>query len=281
MEKYIGKQNINNETYSTYYHEFHSLSEVSAYIKNTKRTQGSIYAPFGNSSIKGDYNFTGTHSFEEAQNLMLYGWEQGTVALLNGLKEVKHTSLKQKTIYDVQGFQCSVPRYLQGIPTNMVNKKNITIKNKIITINKSICYASGIGTETIINESLKVLRLVNTLENKDYRVNLNIINIFRNRNKLSGEQMLSISKVLLKPSSRRLNVKQVAFPLVHPSMHRRIFFALFERYRECDYKQFYYGYGKPLNSVCFVKNVLKQNEYYIPAIVEEEEIIDIEKYRVQ
>ena len=187
--------------------------------------------------------------------------------------------MKQKTVYDVAGFQCSVPRYLQGIPTNMINKKQTQQKNKVITVNKLCSYSSTTPKETIEDESVKVLQLVNRLEKQDYRVNLNILFGCKKRSKV-------LYRLNIKPSSQKLNIKQTAFLLVHPSMLRRIMFSAIERTEVCSKEGFERGYGTVLDTFDFINvlknnNLYKKNEYIIPSIVCHNEITDIEGYRLK
>lgn len=214
-----------------------------------------------------------TNNFEEAKDLLLHGWEHGTKEI-KAKVEAKETGIatKQKSVYDVVGYQASVPRYLQGIPTNMVNKTNIKQKNKIITINKCSTYAWSIKPQTIINESVKVLQLINRLEKQGYRVNLNVVFGAKAKNK-------TITKVRIKSSSQRLNIKQVAFPLVHPSMLRRIIFAVWERQEENNNDTFKWGYGIIMNEG-EIRQYTNKGEYIIPSILYEKEITDIDKYKV-
>ena len=214
---------------------------------------------------------TKTKDFAEAEDLLLHGWEHGTKEIKNKV-DAKDTgvAMKQKSVYDVVGFQASVPRYLQGIPTNMVNKTNIKQKNKVITINKCASYGWGTKPQVIIKESVKVLQLINRLEEQGFRVNLNVIFTTRAENK-------TITKVKIKSSSQRLNIKQVAFPLCHPSMLRRIIFAVWERQEENANNKFCDGYGVIMYDL---KQYITKGEYLIPNIVYENEIIDFDKYKV-
>ena len=221
-----------------------------------------------------DCSGTETKNFEEAKDLLLHGWEHGTREI-KGRVEAKETgvNMKQKTVYDVAGFQCSVPRYLQGIPTNMINKKSVAQKNKVITINKACCYTVMTSAEKIRTESVKVLQLVNRLEKQGYRVNLNVIFGSMKRNTV-------VTKVCIKTASQRLNIKQTAFPLVHPSMLRRIIFAVWERSKECSYGGFENGYGRVCDNYVLSK-ALNKGEYLIPNVLSETAITDIEQYKIK
>lgn len=256
-----------------YITEFETITELVHFIETNEPYENFLNRENGCCSLSGSYEFTKTNNFEEAKDLLLHGWEHGTKEI-KGRVEAKETgvNVKQKTVYDVAGYQCSVPRYLQGIPTNMINKKSVAQKNKVITINKSCSYGAMESAETIRTESVKVLQLVNRLEKQGYRVNLNVI--FG-----SVKRDTVVTKVRIKTSSQKLNIKQTAFPLVHPSMLRRIIFAVWERSEECSYNGFEMGYGRPCGAYEY-KQVLNKGEYLIPAELYEKEITDIEKYKI-
>lgn len=270
MKKYKTNEGI-------YVTDFQNITELVHFIETKE-----IYPNFKNKvggpdSISGNRAFRAfaeTGNFEEAKDLLLHGWEHGTREI-KGRVEAKEigVNMKQKTVYDVAGFQCSVPRYLQGIPANMINKKSIAQKNKVITINKNCCYTAMTPAETIKTESVKVLQLVNRLEKQGYRVNLNVIFGSMKRNTV-------VTKVRIKTASQKLNIKQTAFPLVHPSMLRRIIFAVWERSEECSYKGFENGYGRICDNYV-LSRALNKREYLIPSVLSETTITDIEKYYIK
>ena len=71
------------------------------------------------------YSFTGVYDYNEAINLLKYGDDSLFKEIATKLPKDIQTNTKKyyKNTYDVFGFQASVPRYLQGIPTNMINRK--------------------------------------------------------------------------------------------------------------------------------------------------------------
>lgn len=168
---------INSNGYKIYMEEYNSISEfiqkINSRSQNPKMTS--------KQSKTGSFSFTGTNDYSEAENLLLHGWVEESEKLneMLKLKAIKEKSVKN--IYDVAGFQCSVPRYLQGIPTNMINQKVVTKKQKVITITKNISYSACVKKETIEQESIKVLQLVNNLEKQGYRVILNVTFITKSK----------------------------------------------------------------------------------------------------
>lgn len=273
ISKKIGKNHIRKFDSITDMYSYYTKQPVQEHYKGKQQ------------SIINPQSFTGTKSFEEAEDLLLHGWEYMAQTLKQKL-DVKNTekTYKQKTVYDVQGFQACVPRYLHGVPENMIRTKKFETKTKVITINKSISYHNGIKTSTIIDESVKVLHLVQSLERQGYKVNLNIMFcvLDRQNTRYARQNFIFVN---IKQASQRLNVKQTAFPLVNPSMLRRIILRIMEvseEYYNTD--NFVYLYGFPLNDCSLFDKAVKEElegQYYIPNIINEKEITNIEKYLIK
>ena len=179
---------------------------------------------------------------------------------------------KQKTVYDVCGYQCSVPRYLQGIPTNMINHKVVTKKQKVITITKSVSYSFYVSKEKIEEESIKVLQLVNSLEKQGYRVILNVMIVSK-----KGDTIIA-NKVRIKNANERLNLSKVSFPMVHPSYLRRINIRWIERF-EYTTKAYNECYGSPMRFSDFCEILGKsknENEYFAEAMYIKKDTLTLE-----
>lgn len=259
------------ETTGTKIVEFSSINEL---VKHNREgiTQSDFLSVMA-SERRDKNNWYGTASYAEAEDLLLHGWDYMAKELKSKIDvNMRLTGHTQRPAYSVAGYQACVPRYLQGLPDSMICSKRVPKKEKVITINKSVSYSYKVKQKQIIEESVKVLNAVNALESEGLRVKLNVIwKTTSDRGRYSY-----IVKVNIKQPSQRLNVKQTAFPLVHPSMLRRIFLRTMEVEKWCNGKLFYNGYGAPDNTN---KNITK-GEYFIPAIVSEKEITDIKKYLV-
>lgn len=223
-------------------------------------------------SKTGSKRFTGTENYEEAMDLLKNGWDDMAKTLQQRLvakeKQVVYGN-KQKPTYDIAGYQACVPRYLQGIPTSMVNKKSVPIKQKVITISKSISYNWTITTEQIIEESVKAMQIIKKLEAQGLKVNLNVF--FGAYT--SDRRTLIIAKIKVKNANERLNVSKLAFPLVNPSMLRRLFFRFIEVYDKTP-RDFIGNYGYPIKDY-EVKDEMKEfdnkfSEYVFPAFVKKD-----------
>lgn len=242
--------------------EYDSLKEFYDYLVNTPFNQTFCWEK--HSSVDGTYEFTKTKDFNEAVELFKRGWSDMATKLVQKLKvaETKmEPTMKPRTTLSVAGYQAIVPLYLQGVPNNMVNKKMVHVKQKVITLNKSINYSGGVGADQIIEESIKAMRIVKKLESQGYRCNLNIVL----GTSAGGKQF--VIKVKIKSASEKMNISKLAFPLVHPSMLRRLFFRFIEVYPNVT-KSFKLGYGAPASTE-EIKRIFK-DEYVLPTFIKKD-----------
>ena len=242
--------------------EYDSLHEFYEYLIHTPFNDAFCWAK--HSSVDGSYNFTKTKDFSEAVELFKNGWSDMATKLVQKLKVIESKTepmMKPKNVLGVAGYQAIVPLYLQGVPNNMVTKKMTPVKQKVITLNKSIDYNAGVSADQIIEESIKAMQIIKKLEAQGYRCNLNIV-----LGTTAGSKQF-IVKVRIKSANEKLNVSKLAFPLVHPSMLRRLFFRFIEVYPHVT-KSFVNGYGKPAKSD-ELREIFK-NEYLLPNFIKKD-----------
>lgn len=244
--------------------EYDSLNEFYNYICNTPLNDSFRWEE--HASVTGTMSFTQTRNFAEATEILKNGWTDMSGKLTQRLNVVKNQvqpAMKAKTTNSVAGFQPIVPLYLSGVPTNMVNRKMVPVKQKVITLNKSISYHCGIKTEQIVEESIKAMMIVKKLEAQGYRVNLNVI--------MGGieSDLKLITKIRIKSAGEKLNISKLAFPLVHPSMLRRLMFRFIEVYPKVP-KSFVNGYGRPVMDSGAYDLLKDSGEYYIPSFIKKD-----------
>lgn len=241
--------------------EYDSLHEFYEYLIHTPFNDAFCWAK--HSSVDGDYYFTKTRDFSEAVELFKNGWSDMANKLVQKLKVIEsktEPTMKPRTCLGVQGYQAIVPLYLMGVPNNMVTKKMTPVKQKVITLNKSIGYNGRVSADQIIEESIKAMQIVKKLEAQGYRCNLNIV--LGTTAGYPSKQF--IVKVRIKSANEKLNVSKLAFPLVHPSMLRRLFFRFIEVYPNVT-NSFVCGYGRPADSD-EIRKIFK-NEYLLPNFI--------------
>ena len=252
---------IKTKDKTTYLREFKNLDEFYNYITDTPLNDVFRWEELA-SSAKGPHKerWTGTSSYEEAVSLFKNGWQDMAKTLTKSIK-VKQNQVEnaqvQKVMYDIVGFQASVPRYLQGIPTSMINKKLVPVKQRVITLNKDISYNAMVRTDDIIEASVQTIHLIKKIEAQGIRVNLNLI-----WGSGAGETR-EVIKIKLKSANERINISKLAFPLVNPSMLRRLCFRYFEVAPTIT-KEYRFGYGTPLDGVQ-LKTYCK-DEYVLPRL---------------
>ena len=242
--------------------EYDSLHEFYEYLIHTPFNDAFCWAK--HSSVDGDYYFTKTRDFSEAVELFKNGWSDMATKLVQKLKVIESKTelmMKPRNSLSVAGYQAIVPLYLQGVPNNMMSKKMVPVKQKVITLNKSIDYNGGVSADKIIEESIKAMQIVKKLEAQGYRCNLNIV-----LGTTAGSKQLVV-KVRIKSANEKLNVSKLAFPLVHPSMLRRLFFRFIEVYPNVT-KSFVHGYGIPATSN-EMRNIFK-GEYLLPNFIKKD-----------
>jgi hypothetical protein len=235
-------------------YEYDSITDYTNHILHTKVNQ--VFYTNDKSKLGSEtnsYEFAKTRSFKQALELLNKGWIPESEKLNEKLPLItKHdNSYQSKSVYSVVGSTPSVPRYLQGIPTNMITRVPHIQKQKIVVINKSLGYSAAWSTQEIERESIKALQLIQILEQKGYRVKLNIVLKSQRREKVQ-------CKVCIKKPDERFSLSKMAFPLVHPSMLRRLMFRWIEIIPTLTDMEFHFSYGTPATPE------VPEKEYLLP-----------------
>lgn len=225
---------------NTTVNHYKSISEFYKYICDTPFNEPFRWAH--HSSVESNYRFAHTYSFDEAVNLLKHGWGEMAQKLTQRLNvcATPEVQRQMETIIDVAGFQPIVPLYLAGVPTNMVSRQFRPVKQKVVNITKLLNYSAGVSTEEIIEQSVIAMRIVKKLEAQGLRVNLSIA-----VGTTAGDTEI-VGKIRIKGANEKLNVSKLAFPMVHPSMLRRLYL----RYIEVEphvTQRFVGGYGRPIS----------------------------------
>ena len=194
-------------------------------------------------TTKDTKTFTGTSSFDEAVELFKNGIPDESEKLTKMLKSEKKLAPTSglKRVNSMQGFQPNVPLYLMGVPTNMISQQMKPVKKKVLNLYADISYLAHNSADTIRRECIKKFRIISKLESQSYRVNLFLFVGTYARYGNNKQGFLTVIK--LKSANERLNISKLAFPLVHPSMLRRLWFRWLETYETVRCTDFRGGYG--------------------------------------
>lgn len=248
--------------------EFSSISDLVSYTKEAKATTWFKGCEKSHEQNNMRTEFTKTKTFDEAMDMLENGWYEEAKKIEKEMNVEKRNVFEKdevKFIQSVAGFHPIVPNYLMGLPNSMVSSKIVAKNQKVVTLNLSISFSAAVSAKEIEDVCIKALRIVKSIEAKGCRVNFNVFFASKEPNYATGHMRYSVIKLKVKNANERLNISKVCFPVVHPSMLRRIFFRVVETSPSFT-KEFVNGYGIAMSNeelATMYKDVMK-GEYIIP-----------------
>lgn len=224
--------------------KFDSVEQFSNWLQVTpQRAKGKEFDA-SNEVSKYNTEFTGTESFDEAQNLLKYGDKVNADKITAAIRKIKAQgkgNATRNSLYNSPcGFLPIVPKVLADEPQNMLAIRKQTYKStKVLNIAYNVAVSCSITTDDMIKTAAKVANVIASLEKNGYRVNLYAY--------ACGMDIKSNYYSLLikiKDSGKYLDTLRIAYPLINPSFFRRHIFGYMERL-----KGFYLNrsYGKIVN----------------------------------
>lgn len=211
------------------FNKFNSVEEFSNWIQVTPQTAKGKEFNISNEIGKSRTEFTGTESFEEAQNLLKCGDKENADKIAATIRKIKAQGKGNETrnkLYNSPcGFMPIVPKVLAGEPNNMMAIKKQTYKStKVINIAYNVAVDCTRTTEDLIETAAKVANVIASLEKNGYRVNLYAYSCGRD---LRFNYYFLLVKI--KDSGKYLDTLRIAYALVNPSFYRRHVFGYMER----------------------------------------------------
>lgn len=246
---------------ANYIRKFETISQYVSYLNNTPYSQH--YTEDSRSSHNGTESFTGTESYEQANNLLIFGDKANLDKLSQEMVKInshKGECTKHVIYSDTWGFMPNVVNYINGLPQNMYNvrQQKYLGGTKIVNIIFNVGVDCSWTTSKIIECGAKVLSAVSLLEKQGYRVNLYTFSVSK-----SGAEKIAVA-VRIKRSDDRMNLMKTAYPLVNPSWERRHFFKFIE---SANVNHRFSGYGSVVRKFEDVKDILKdlciKCDYYL------------------
>lgn len=220
-------------------------------VKNTKRNPGS-----GNSSAKRDSSdWAGTSNLNEALDLAVAGWEEGTEIIKKFQEEIadqldKSIDSRRKVEIksSVQGGAVNIGRFLVGHPQNMIAiqfKPDEIEKDRYIKISVQCLNSCGAKNEAIIRRGAAVVALTDELEKMGYRVEIDAIFHSRSDSEFRGSGTSDYFNLIipLKRSDEPISIAKLAFVFGHPASTRRIYFGACERFPNVAHSKTVTGYA--------------------------------------
>lgn len=166
--------------------------------------------------------FYGTRTYAEADNLLRNGYDEGLRAIVGAMPNIKAEDHTPITKADVVGHTPHVPHCIIGHPMNMIR----TIRQPLIARSINVWFdrseACDVKAEEMAESARLLIDAVKWLEDHNIRVTVNIIS--------SG--ICAVQKVFcavcVKKATALINVRKIAYPMVHPSWERRHCFRWME-----------------------------------------------------
>ena len=206
---------------------FEKFDSIETFMKVIETRPKNKIMKNANASVTGTYDFTGTHTFEEAEDLLKNGYDKPLEKMKSEVaKDLKiQQSRPRRTPRNaVVGFVPNVPNYLLGIPEQMITIQQTPQKTKTINILYFIGNNCGTSANELEESGIKILNIINRLELSGIRVNLDVV--VKCACCLGEWQIASVN---VKDYKEHIDIKKLCFPLAHPSMFRRFGFAWLER----------------------------------------------------
>ena len=169
-------------------------------------------------SFKKDWE--GVSTYDEALALLRDGYQSAVENFKNALKVSDKYGPRFAFENNVHGFAPIVPLAIKGIPTCMHNMTLRPLKAKVLDVYYDTGVIASYGPEQLIKAGETVLGTILELERMGYKFNLYAVQSYYG----PSQKALDILCVKVKSSNTPLDLKRMAFPLVHPAFFRVIGF---------------------------------------------------------
>lgn len=194
-----------------------------------------------------DFHFYGTSSYDEADNLLLFGDKELQAKIeaagVNQMRmKLKYEGLKRQLYTSVVGFAPNVPAFIAGAPNSMINQRKIKTRQPVITVMYNSSVSWDVSANEIIKATAQMIAAIMLIEASGIRVNLYVGGLTSCR----GTEQKFGWLLRIKDSGQNLDTLKMAYPLAHPSMLRRHGFRSVETAQGVDGKYAANGYGRPI-----------------------------------
>lgn len=224
------------------------------------------------SQVEGSLEKYGTENFSEATNLLLNGDNANLSKLKSvNIKSISHSNDYIKNMLKAEKSVCgclpNIPLYLIGAPNNMLNFKRVPQKSRILNlvVNASVDYR--ITVNQIAEAGSNIASIIKELEKNKIRVNLYIACFVKSKDDYIG------TLINIKKSSSPLNMLNIAYPLINPSMLRRHFTRYIETVPVEINKRFTRGYGSPISFKTMLEREPKLNKFKDAIVIDVQNMI--------
>lgn len=245
--------------------EFNSITEFVTTINN-RDINPNYSGRDTRQDIESNPSWYGAKNFKQAQDWLFHGWNEKTGEIVAFKEKAKSMNIKKMITFrnDIVGFAPIVPLAIMGVPENMIQSTRKVIKTKVVDIIYDMGATCGINKNRMIEAGVKMTKLIISLENSGYRVNLRGMINFESTERGKASQTVLIR---LKDANQPIDINKLMFPLFHTAMFRGIGFDYLERKPDIPYLS---GYGTQIGSdlnkeqaQALIKRVIDKNALYL------------------
>jgi hypothetical protein len=193
---------------------------VRALVKGNQRPPNGAGNDF---SFSRDFN--GVSSYEEAEKMALEGYFEPVGKMLQKLDKVMVAQRKKNVVFNsVVGYAPHVPNSIMGLPGSMINMKVKRFPMKVVRIKYINSYNCRVSSKEAQEAGIKLVEAILTLEAEGYRVSLDCQSVVQSD---AVEKTLAFLSVRVKDAQEPMDLKKMAYPLIHVSYHRALGFTWF------------------------------------------------------
>lgn len=248
--------------YSLYREDFGSIYSLLNTI-NSRENNSFFMRNEDSSQERGNEEWSGTSSYEEAQSLLIHGYEDPIKSIKSNLAKNKkltskiYNSIPKPIVQNrVVGFVPNVPNALKGLPESMITLEKLHKKRKTISIIYAIGGSCGVESDVLASAGAALVSAINLIELSGVQTELSIGFMPTKETK-----QVIFPTVKIKSYGERFNLQKICFPMIHPAMFRRIGFKYLET---CPgmVENFSHGYGRP-PELEVLKTLIKDKNTYV------------------
>lgn len=189
--------------------------------------------------------FTGLDNYTQAEKMLTTGYLDVLSKLEKSVENQQKISAKftenikrPRPKNSVMGYVPNVPAALLNLPEAMVNTTRVPQKRKTLSVLYSIGGNCDRDTDYFINAGTALLSAIDIVERSGITTRLEV-GFFTA--KYNNEYTFPTLKI--KDYNERYSLQKISFPLVHPSMFRRIGFKWLESTPDIKETGFNFAYG--------------------------------------
>lgn len=161
-------------------------------------------------------SWNGTNNMKEALDLARNGWSTGVDKAKEALAILEADQAKtRQRLYSVAGGRVNVGKMLAGNPLHMSRRARQPGK-KVVTLFVELVMSNSVPVDDAINRAASVASMCDLLELSGYSCEIVGVN---------SSRMYQVT-IELKAAGEALNLNDLVFALGHPSMLRRLCFAI-------------------------------------------------------